>query len=248
MTEVTQDWQRLLHHVAHPYLEVVPAVDFQFALLGARKNSCISVFATETEKLWVLGLGPEIGQLAQEISLDQPARWTVPRSAEDLLHPDRSQWDWWAIDRDPTWPLTSPPVIDLKRDHDERIRAFLALASPTASTSPGSAEVMTWHGVEEEGQLLAVGAAIRWKSGAPVLASIATHPDSRGKGLAKSITASLTQYFREQGEERITLGMYAANEQARQTYLAVGYRVVQEFSSGTSIYSSGTASTPASDR
>jgi GNAT superfamily N-acetyltransferase len=248
MTEVTQDWQRLRDHVSHPYLDVVPAADFQFAVLGQTKDSCISVFTTDTEKLWILGLGPEIRQLAAGLSLDQPARWTVPRSDEELLQSDRSQWDWWAIDREPTWPMTSPPIVDLRKENDERIREFLALASPTASTAPGSAEVVTWHGVEEAGRLVAVGAAIRWKSGAPVLASIATHPESRGRGLAKSITASLTQYFREQGEERITLGMYAANDTARRTYLSVGYRVVQEFSSGTAIYSAGSASTPASER
>jgi GNAT superfamily N-acetyltransferase len=232
MIEVTKDWQRLRQHSLHPYLDVVPAMDFQYGLIGD-PGSSLAVFTTDIDRLWVLGLGSNVRPLAQEIALDQPSRWTLPRSDEDLLQPDRSQWDWWAIDDDPIWPVNSPVVVDLGVDNDDRIEEFLTVASPTASTSPGSTEVVTWHGVEKDHQLLAVGAAIRWKSGAPVLASIATHPNARGQGLGRAITASLTTYFRNHGAQRITLGMYAANESARRTYLAVGYRVLQEFSSGS---------------
>jgi GNAT superfamily N-acetyltransferase len=236
MTEAmlhTDQFADLLRHCPHPYLRVVDARDFRFALLGAN-GSLAALFSTSSGTPWLLALGSDSVASARALGadLEQASRWTVPRAAEALLGEERSRWDWWLIDTRPAWPAPAPTVVDLGIDHDEEIARLLAIASPTASTPPGDPEVQTWHGIRARGELIAVGAAIRWSSGAPVLASIATHPDHRGRGHARAVTASLTDWFMDRGEMRVHLGMYAANESARATYTAIGYRVAQKFTSG----------------
>lgn len=239
LANYSTDFADLLRHSPHPYLRVVAKPDFLEGWLGP-DESVAAHFRTDAGAPWILLLGQAARVLGDELlpisaprlfTLD--SRWTVPRLAEDLLGRERSQWDWWAIDGHPSSDPMAAEVVDLATEHDDEIRELLAVASPTASSPPGDPQICTWHGVRSEGRLVAVGAAIRWKSGAPVLASIATHPEYRGKGLARAVTSSLTRYFRAQGEGRITLGMYAANESARRTYTAVGYRVIQEFTSGS---------------
>lgn len=231
---ITDDFDTLLEHCQHPYLRVVPWMDFERGFIGP-DESIAAIFRLDAERQWLLGLGPYAGALVVEAqsALRGRSRWTLPRADEHLLGEDRSRWDWWVIDRPMSNDIDLSMVLDLGLDHDSQIAEFLKTASPTASSSPGDSEIATWHGVVEAEKLIAVGAAIRWKSGAPVLASIATDPDHRGRGLARAITASLTNYFFTRGEAQVSLGMYAANESARRTYTAVGYRVVEEFTSGT---------------
>lgn len=229
----TADFATVLAHTDHPYLRVAPAMDFRWAVLDSEASSA-SVFDTDSGVPWLLALGDQLDEVTAiaAAQIGSASRWTVPRAHEHLLGAERSQWDWWGRTADTPLPRLEHEVDRLGTVHHGEITALLALASPTASSAPDDPEVCTWHGIRSNGSLVAVGAGLRWKSGAPNLASIATHPEYRGRGLARSITTSLTRFFFDQGQSQVFLGMYAANDSARRTYTAVGYRVLQEFSSG----------------
>lgn len=222
------------HEVHHPYLEVLPEAEFRWGW-AEEKNL---VLYLQGERPFVIALGEDqeaVEQLLEKSREVAPhCRLAIQRKFRTILdnqqpHDERSEWDWMAIfDGD----ALIPPVIevlDLGIDRDEQIKEFLSIASPTASTQPGSPEVITWHGVVHEGDLLAVGAAIRWSSGAAVLASIATAPEARGQGLATQVTASLTRALFYAGEKRVSLGLYANNPPARRAYEKVGFRLLEEF-------------------
>lgn len=217
------------HQFEHPYLDVLPKQEWKW---GYQEGSNIAMLY-QGEKPFLLLLGEDRSAiqllLEESRAICENPRVALPRQFGDLLTGEKSEWDWMGIFARPNHESNT---IDLRCDYDEEIRNFLAESSPTASSQPGSEEIVTWHGIRDEHGLAAVGAAIRWKSGAAVLASIATHPRSRGRGLATRITASLTQMFFDSGEKRVTLGLYAGNQPARQAYERVGYQLLGQFTSG----------------
>lgn len=220
----------------HPYLDVLPREEWRW---GYQEGSNLAMLY-QGEKPFLLFLGEDESTIARMLDMSKEvapsARIAIERRFESLLDlanldPERSRWDWMGIFEEPQ--IAATDVVDLGKDHDEQIAEFLKEASPTASTQPGGDEVVTWHGLQDEHGLLAVGAAIRWKSGAAVLASIATAPRARGKGLATQVTASLTRMFFDAGEHRVTLGLFAENAPARRAYEKVGYQLLGEFTSVT---------------
>lgn len=224
----------------HPYLEVLPKHQWTW---GWQEGSAIgALFAGKRSPSLVLLGGPADALsliLSKGLDLAPSCRITVPRRHEKLLKnvtvTEISEWDWMGIFNDEHCYAPTIEVTDLGLTHDEEIAAFLSQASPTASTPPGDPEIITWHGIRDANGLLAVGAATKWSSGAAVLVSIATHPRARGRGLAVEVTASLTRFLFDQGHHRVTLGLYAGNEAAAKTYTKVGYRLLEQFSSGSTL-------------
>jgi ribosomal protein S18 acetylase RimI-like enzyme len=169
-------------------------------------------------------------------ALSEPARAvTLPRGALDLLPPaiavsDRDDWDWFWTDTAPDADST-PPAAWLDATSDEEIRAFLDASSPSCSAEPGSRWVRRWAGIlDVDGALLATAAHCENVPGVPHLASIATRPDQRGRGLGRAVTAWVTRELL-QDAAIVTLGMYADNEVARRLYRQLGYRDSHCFSS-----------------
>jgi ribosomal protein S18 acetylase RimI-like enzyme len=97
---------------------------------------------------------------------------------------------------------------------------------------PGSAAARRWVGLTEAGVLLACAADTSSVDGVGHLSSIAVHPDARGKGLGRAVTASLTRRLLEEGRDVVTLGMYADNAAGRAMYDALGFRDEHRFTSG----------------
>ena len=64
------------------------------------------------------------------------------------------------------------------------------------------------------------------------LSSIAVDPAVRGQGLAKAVTAALTRTLLAEGNDLVTLGMYAANAAGRAVYDALGFVDDHRFTSG----------------
>lgn len=234
MSEI-ESFEELLSY-PHPYLQVLAPSEWRW---GWREDDAVAaVFGQTRPFLLVLGETPSAVSRVLHVGAAKfpDARVAIERRFASLLEKenftaDRSEWDWMAIYSAGSVVKPVRQVVDLGKDHDEAIREFLAVASPTASTSPGDEEVITWHGIFANERLVAVGAATRWKSGAAVLASIAVAPDARGQGLATEITASLTDMLFQHGEKRVSLGMYAANSAARRAYEKVGYQLLGEFTS-----------------
>ena len=76
--------------------------------------------------------------------------------------------------------------------------------------------------------------------GVPHLASIATHPSARGRGLGALVTAALTRRLLDEGAPVVTLGMYADNDVARRMYLRLGFRCDHRWSSRAVVLRTGT--------
>ena len=169
-----------------------------------------------------------------------PAAITVPRGALPLLPaqlrpPAPEDWDWF-------WTTSDPPAVPGERHvaelptgerTAEELRAVLPAWSPRYSGEPGSPYVRRWCAVRDErGELLAVAAHVEYVPGVPHLASIATAPAARGRGLGAAVTAWLTR--RALAERGIcTMGMYADNAVARRLYRRLGYTDSHHWTSGT---------------
>ncbi len=165
-----------------------------------------------------------------------------PLLPEALRVPEPWEWDFWWTEREPPATATaygdSARVSDLDGD-DPRLGRLLDLASPSAPLRPGDPRVVRWAGVEDPegglpdtGGLAAVLAVTRPRSGADHLNDVATHPDRRGRGLARLLCGQVTVDALRAGSPAVTLGMYADNDAARRVYSRLGFTCVRGQTSG----------------
>jgi len=152
-------------------------------------------------------------------------RWINMPRPEGVLS-DRA-WDF-------RW-TTSVPGLDPDREvvgveGDDEIDALLDEAFPDSSVRPGHPLVIGWYGVRAGGRLAAVAAD---RSGRPpgsdarptvgAIGGLAVHPDFRGQGLGKALSAALTgRFVRDYGLS--TLGVYPENVAAQRMYESLGYQ------------------------
>jgi ribosomal protein S18 acetylase RimI-like enzyme len=190
-------------------------------------------------------------ELAATAKADGPAiaGVTVSRGGRDLLPPELRapeawEWDFW-VTRDEPLPAAMATaygdalvVRDVPGD-DPRLGPLLELASPTAPIRPGDPRVVRWAAIEDPergladtGGLAAVLAMTRQRSGAAHLNDVATHPDRRGRGLARALCGRVTVDALRAGAPAVTLGMYADNDPARRVYTALGFTCVRGQTSG----------------
>jgi ribosomal protein S18 acetylase RimI-like enzyme len=158
--------------------------------------------------------------------------FTVPQGTLALLGPDPrvgagDDWEW-------MWTTSAPPehpdVVALgPADHDE-VAALLAAASPRHSATIED-DVVVWAGIREHGLLVACGAHSEHVPGVPHLASIAAHPQARGRGLGAAVTGTLTAWALRAGAPVVTLGMYSDNDVARRMYQRLGFTITHRWSS-----------------
>ncbi len=158
--------------------------------------------------------------------------WTLPRGIgwPGDLRADAGNWDWWWTDREPQARRGEVAVHRLATD-DPRLVPFLEMASPTASARPGNPRIRWWAGIEEHGELLSITAVTMHVPGVPHLADVATHPDHRGRGLARDVCAWITRECLAEFGSPVTLGMYAHNDAARAVYASLGYTCSHRFTS-----------------
>ena len=159
---------------------------------------------------------------------------TVPHGTLDRLGPDPrvgagDDWEW-------MWTATAPPahadVVVLGPQDLHDVAALLAAASPRHSATTSDDDVVRWAGVRDPaGRLVACAAHTEHVPGVPHLASIATHPSVRGRGLGTAVTGALTRWALEEGAPVVTLGMYSDNDVARRMYARLGFRCAHRWSS-----------------
>ncbi|MDP9496717.1 MAG: GNAT family N-acetyltransferase [Actinomycetota bacterium] len=173
-----------------------------------------------------------LGELVPELPPRQ--RVTLPRGTAARLPA-------WVgvqgVDWDFRWTAAAPPPQPgedrVTTVTDGAVAALLAVANPTASAQPGDAKVREWLGVPgEDGALLACAADTSGASGIGHLSSIAVHPDVRGRGLGRALTAAATRRLLDRGCEFVTLGLYADNTAGRALYDALGFSADHAFTSG----------------
>jgi RimJ/RimL family protein N-acetyltransferase len=84
-----------------------------------------------------------------------------------------------------------------------------------------------YYGIRESGSLVAVAGVhvVSARRGVAALGNIATHPDRRGRGLAKAATAALARHLIDDlGIARIGLNVKAGNAPAIACYAKLGFR------------------------
>lgn len=82
-------------------------------------------------------------------------------------------------------------------------------------------------GLFEDGRLLACGGVIAWNRalGMANLGNFLTHPDWRGRGLARAVARTLIAHLEGLGIRVFLLGTVASNLAARRVYESLGFRL-----------------------
>jgi ribosomal protein S18 acetylase RimI-like enzyme len=140
---------------------------------------------------------------------------------DDLRGPDPGHWALWQLDHLALAEGGLAGSIALEAD-DPRIDPLLE-HSESAYIHAGNPVVAEWRGIVEDGRLAAVGARVRGPGAGAHLVSICVDPRSRGRGLGRLVTSSLTESALREGAEPIWLEMYAENAAAARVYRAVGF-------------------------
>ncbi len=153
----------------------------------------------------------------------RPAEVTVDaRVPLPFAHPDNgSLWAW----RHTTRQLRAVPGEDRVgfAPTTQALEDLLAEANPDAGLRPGSPGVLTWAAVaDEDGTLLACGAARPHTPGVPHLSSIAVHPRARRQGLGAAVTVALVRRLLRTAPA-VSLALWAGNDAARALYDGLGF-------------------------
>jgi ribosomal protein S18 acetylase RimI-like enzyme len=170
----------------------------------------------------------------------------LERLAADGVRPDRVMVDADAATIPAAWPLTelrswhwmlstTPPPEDplpVERvDDEDEVTALLDAEAPDSLARPGTPGVESWHGVREEGVLVAVGAVVRQPDGTGHLRAVTVASRLRGRGIGRALSTALTRLARA-GTGVASLGVYTDNEPALRIYRDLGYAVAHTFRSG----------------
>ena len=110
------------------------------------------------------------------------------------------------------------------------IKKILDENAPTSSTYPGNPEIMQWGCVRNGlGDVSAIGALVRWSSGAYVISSVATIESQRGKGFATELTKRFISKANELGVKNLGLGVSHKNIAAIKAYQKAGMSEIAQF-------------------
>jgi predicted GNAT family acetyltransferase len=109
---------------------------------------------------------------------------------------------------------------------DDDVPAMVALAT---STKPGpfaarTPSLGTFWGVKEEGRLIAMAGERMRHDGFTEVSGVCVHPDARGRGLARMLSALVAARIFERGETPY-LHAYATNTAAIRLYESLGFRL-----------------------
>jgi len=160
-------------------------------------------------------------------------RGGIPLMPEHLRPVSYNDWDCWSTTVAPAASSSAygdaARVVDVAAD-DPRLAQLLAIASPDAPYPAGDPRVVRWAVVEDPegglpgtGGLAAMLAVTRQASGAAHLNDVATHPERRGKALARLLCGTVTTQALADGAPAVTLDMYASNDVARRLYTGLGF-------------------------
>lgn len=177
-------------------------------------------------------VGLMIGELLGELPHRQ--RVTLPRGSGAHLPAwvglDGTHWDFRYLLAPPP-EQTGEERVRLVSDIDE-VKVLLGVAHPTASVLPGDPHARAWVGIDGPTGLLACAADTSASTGVGHLSAIAVHPEARGQGLGKAVTAAMARRQFREGRDLVTLGMYADNSAGRALYDALGFADEHHFTSG----------------
>jgi RimJ/RimL family protein N-acetyltransferase len=139
----------------------------------------------------------------------------------------RADWDFYSIDTD-GFALFDQAT---ESKDDLGIKQLLETHAPNSSVWPGNEEVIFWGELREGSELVATGTLVKWRTGEVMFASIATHADFRGRGLAQTLVKQMLSSAANKGIGHVGLGVFAGNIAAKKAYEKVGFKLIGEFSS-----------------
>lgn len=119
--------------------------------------------------------------------------------------------------------------LAIERLGEDDAPQMLALATLTRP-GPFAARTHTigeFWGVKERGALLAMAGERLRHDGFTEVSGVCTHPDARGRGLARALSAHVAQRILERGD-RPYLHAYASNAPALRLYESLGFRLRSE--------------------
>ena len=199
----------------------------------APEDAWVTVLGTDPHRVTALlrdGIDARatLGRQIHGLTVEAPVFVDLP---EGFLPPEHGYWSHW---------LLLEPDLELQNSATSRARV-IASDDPRIDpllTHSTSAHVFTahpvtrWAGIEQGEDLIAVAAIEGTAAGAQHLVSVCTHPDHRGRGLARDVCALLTRLALEEGAPIVELEMYADNEAARRTYTSLGFTELGRYRSG----------------
>jgi RimJ/RimL family protein N-acetyltransferase len=143
------------------------------------------------------------------------------------LYKHRADWDFYSIDSDQFKDFECAA----ESKDDVAIKRLLEEHAPNSSVWPGNEEVIFWGELREGSELVATGTLVKWRTGEVMFASIATHADFRGRGLAQTLVKQMLSSAANKGIGHVGLGVFAGNIAAKKAYEKVGFKLIGEFSS-----------------
>ena len=146
---------------------------------------------------------------------------------DNALYKHRADWDFYSID---TAGFALFDQATESKD-DLGIKQLLETHAPNSSVWPGNEEVIFWGELREGSELVATGTLVKWRTGEVMFASIATHADFRGRGLAQTLVKQMLSSAANKGIGHVGLGVFAGNIAAKKAYEKVGFKLIGEFSS-----------------
>ena len=110
------------------------------------------------------------------------------------------------------------------------IKEILDTHAPSSSVYPGNPEVIQWGCVRNDaGEVSAIGALVRWSSGAHVISSVATVESQRGNGFATQLVKRFISRANELGISTLSLGVSHKNVAAIKAYQNAGMTEIAQF-------------------
>jgi ribosomal protein S18 acetylase RimI-like enzyme len=131
--------------------------------------------------------------------------------------------------------LPEPAGLVVLGSADEAdIRALLGLAYPHNFFEPRMLASGLYLGVRQAGELVSMAGlhvrSVRYRAAA--LGNVATHPDARGQGLGRAVTAALCRRLLDRGISRIGLNVREANTAGRRLYEGLGFSTHLRYQEG----------------
>lgn len=115
-----------------------------------------------------------------------------------------------------------PRIVPLGPEDAQAMHALAALTKP-GPFAPRTSSLGDFFGVKQDGVLCAMAGERMKQPGFVEVSAVCTHPDARGRGLARALSAHVVQRIVERGETPY-LHAYASNAAAIGLYESLGFR------------------------
>ncbi len=183
---------------------------------------------TSKGERWATAFGPALDVRAILSMLDTEqalegitcAEAVAAEVMEDWPAHDPGHWALWELVDDHTRRSEDVRVIP---GDDPRI-ADLMTHSPSAYILPTDTRIVRWLGIIEGERLLSVAAHMRGLHDSAHIVGVCTHPEARGRRLARTVISDLVARARDEDCPGVYLEMYVHNTSAARVYRALGFR------------------------